>query len=95
MRDFHPHPHGQTAEYRITRAFVQAIEQFVADQQIPLITFEKGERKDGVAARLRRTFKCEEGVVFVGKAQEKCRLSGTEKRYNPKTPVVMIVECRL
>ena len=30
----------------ITRAFVRAIEQFVADQQIPLITFEKGERKD-------------------------------------------------
>src|SRR3954462_7401860 len=25
----------------ITRAFVQAIEQFVADQQIPLITFER------------------------------------------------------
>ena len=26
----------------ITRAFVHAIEQFVADQQIPLITFAKG-----------------------------------------------------
>jgi hypothetical protein len=69
----------------ITRAFVQAIEQFVADQQIPLITFEKGERKDDVAARLRRTFKAEEGVVFVGKAQEKCRVYRTEKRYNPST----------
>src|SRR4051795_1585373 len=69
----------------ITRAFVQAIEQFVADQHIPLITFEKGERKDDVAARLRRTFKAEEGVVFVGKAQEKCRVYRTEKRYNPNT----------
>jgi hypothetical protein len=69
----------------ITRAFVQAIEQFVADQQIPLITFEKGERKDDVAARFRRTFKGEEGVVFVCKAQEKCRVYRTEKRYNPKT----------
>ena len=69
----------------ITRAFVQSIEQFVADQHIPLITFEKGERKDDVAARLRRTFKAEEGVVFVGKAQEKCRVYRTEKRYNPNT----------
>ena len=69
----------------ITRTFVQAIEQFVADQQIPLITFEKGERKDDTAARFRRTFKGEEGVVFVGKAQEKCRVYRTEKRYNPKT----------
>jgi hypothetical protein len=48
----------------ITRAFVQVIEQFVADQQIPLITCEK----DDVAARLRRTFKGEEGVVFLCKA---------------------------
>jgi len=68
----------------ITRAFVQAIEQFVADQQIPLITFEKGERKDDVAARLRRTFKAEEGVVFVGKAQEKCRVYRTEKAIQPQ-----------
>jgi hypothetical protein len=37
----------------LTRAFVQAIEQFVKDQQVPLITFEKGRRKDEVAAEFR------------------------------------------
>jgi DNA-binding HxlR family transcriptional regulator len=68
----------------MTRAFVQAIEQFVKDHQIPLITFEKGQRKDEVAAALRAKFALREGVVFVGKAQEKCTVYRTEKRHNPK-----------
>jgi hypothetical protein len=68
----------------ITRAFVQAIEQFVRSAD-SFYYVREGGRKDDVAARLRRTFKGEEGVVFVGKAQEKCRVYRTEKRYNPKT----------
>jgi hypothetical protein len=40
----------------MTKAFVQAIEQFVKDHQIPLITFEKGQRKDELAAQLRARF---------------------------------------
>jgi hypothetical protein len=68
----------------MTRTFVQAIEQFVKDHQIPLITFEKGQRKDEVAATLRAQFAQREGVVFVGKAQEKCTVYRTEKRHNPK-----------
>jgi len=68
----------------MTRSFVQAIEQFVKDHQIPLITFEKGQRKDEVAAQLRAQFAQREGVVFVGKAQEKCTVYRTEKRHNPK-----------
>ena len=40
----------------ITRAFVAAIEKFVHDNAIPLICFEKGERKEEVAARLRASF---------------------------------------
>src|SRR5215470_14554403 len=55
----------------MTRAFVQAIEHFVQQYQIPLVTFEKGQRKDDVAARFREEFPHREGVVFVGKAQEK------------------------
>jgi hypothetical protein len=68
----------------MTRAFVQSIEQFVKDHQIPLVTFEKGQRKDEVAAELRAKFPQPEGVVFVGKAQEKCTVYRTEKRHNPK-----------
>jgi hypothetical protein len=69
----------------ITRAFIHAIEQFAAEHYIPVVNFEKGERKDDVAARMRAAFHAEEGVVFVGKAQEKCRVYRTEKRRNPKT----------
>src|SRR5215470_6633009 len=68
----------------MTRAFVQAIEQFVKDHQIPLITFEKGQRKDEVAAEMRAKFPQRDGVVFVGKAQERCTVYRTEKRHNPK-----------
>lgn len=68
----------------MTRAFVQAIEQFVKDQQILMVTFEKGRRKDEVAAQFRAKFVPREGVVFVDKAQEKCTIYRTEKRHNPK-----------
>jgi hypothetical protein len=68
----------------MTRAFVGAIEQFVKQHQIPLVTFERGQRKDDVAAGFREKFPHREGVVFVGKAQEKCTVYRTEKRHNPK-----------
>jgi hypothetical protein len=68
----------------MTRAFVQAIERFAKDNQIPLLTFEKGQRKDQVAAEFRAQFPHREGVVFIGKAQEKCTVYRTEKRHNPK-----------
>ncbi|HKD09146.1 MAG TPA: hypothetical protein VKB79_24800 [Bryobacteraceae bacterium] len=71
----------------ITRAFVSAIDRFVAENDIPVVNFEKGQRKDDVAARFRTAFKGEEGVLFVGKAQEKCRVYRTEKRRNPKTGI--------
>ena len=37
----------------MTRAFVAAIEPFARQNEIPLITFEKGRRKDEVAAEMR------------------------------------------
>jgi hypothetical protein len=56
----------------MTRAFVHAIEQFAKQNQIPVINFEKGQRKEAVAAGLRAKYPHREGVVFIGKAQEKC-----------------------
>jgi hypothetical protein len=72
----------------ITRKFVASIERFVAENGIPLLNFEKGQRKEDVAAQFRAAFKSEEGVLFVGKAQEKCRVYRTEKRRNPRTGAV-------
>ena len=69
----------------MTRNFVQAIERFVHQHQIPMVSFQKGQRKDEVAAQMRAKFPHRDGVVFVGKAQEKCTVYRTEKRHNPKT----------
>ncbi len=69
----------------ITRRFVATIEQFVQDNAIPMICFHKGQRKDEVAARFRADFSKKEGVLFVGKAQEKCTVYRTERRRNPRT----------
>jgi hypothetical protein len=69
----------------ISRAFVQAIEQFVRVARVPLVTFEKGQRKDTVAAPYRARFRGREGVLFVGKAQEKLWTFRTLKRRNAVT----------
>lgn len=69
----------------ISKGFISAIEDFAAAGQVPLMTFRKGERKDDIAAQMRKSFKADEGVVFIGKGQEKSPVFRTEKRTNPKT----------
>jgi hypothetical protein len=69
----------------ITDAFIGSIETFVEDQGIPLLTFAKDQRKDDVTAEFLTAFAQEEGVLFVGKAQEKTPVFRTEKRRNPET----------
>ena len=64
----------------MSQHFVEAIERFVATEGIDLVTFEKGQRKDDVAQQYLATFEGEEGVLFVGKAQEKASVFRTEKR---------------
>lgn len=66
----------------MSRAFVGRIEQFVAEQGLDLVAFRKGERKDDVAKAYVGAFEDEEGVLFVGKAQEKASVFRTEKRTN-------------
>ena len=69
----------------MTRAFVQSIERFVKQQEIPMVQFLKAQRKEDLAAEMRRRHPTTNGVVFVGKAQEKCSVYRTEKRHNPRT----------
>ena len=69
----------------MTRTFVAALEDFMARHEIPLVQFEKGQRKDTVMAEHLRRFGREEGVVFVGKAQENTPVFRTERRQSPKT----------
>lgn len=69
----------------MSKAFVAAIEAFVAEHALPLITFEKGQRKDEVMAQHLARFTGDEGILFVGKAQEKTAVFRTERRRNPQT----------
>lgn len=55
----------------ISKAFIAGMEQFAKQEQVPIVTFEKGQRKDDVAAIYKKRFTAEEGVLFIGKAQEK------------------------
>jgi hypothetical protein len=69
----------------MSRRFVAALEAFVVLHEVPLVQFRKRQRKDQVMAEHLRKFRKDEGVVFVGKAQEKTPVFRTEKRRNPKT----------
>jgi hypothetical protein len=64
----------------MTHAFVEAIERFVETHGLDLVTFEKGQRKDDLAHTYLAKFTGDEGVLFVGKAQEKAYIFRTEKR---------------
>src|SRR4051812_41649831 len=63
----------------MTNAFLQQVDAFLQERQIPVVQFRKGERKDDVAAEYRARFQGSEGVLFLGKAQEKVQVFRTEK----------------
>jgi len=64
----------------MTKDFIRRLEAFAQAHAIPVITFEKDQRKDEVAERHFAASPIEEGVVFIGKAQEKTRVFRTERR---------------
>ena len=69
----------------MTKSFVERIEQFAEQEGVPIVPFAKGQRKDDIAAKYRSEFQRKEGVLFVGKAQEKAGVFRTERRKNPET----------
>jgi hypothetical protein len=64
----------------MSEGFVKAIDRFAETEGVDLITFEKGQRKDDVAQQYLARFEGEEGVLFIGKAQEKANVFRTDKR---------------
>jgi hypothetical protein len=74
----------------VTEAFVADIRHYVAAHGLDLVHFRKGERKDGIARRYlaeatRADGSIPEGILFVGRAQEKALVFGTQKRRSPVT----------
>ncbi len=64
----------------MSERFVTAMERFAETEGVDLVTFEKGQRKDDVAQAYLAKFQGDEGVLFIGKAQEKASVFRTEKR---------------
>ena len=69
----------------MTKDFVRSIHGFIADHGLDLVHFRKGERKDDIAQCYLAGHDGSEGVLFVGRAQEKTNVFRTQKRRNPVT----------
>jgi hypothetical protein len=72
----------------MTDRFAKAVHVFARQHQIPWVDFVKGQRKDDVMHEQLAAFRAAgrtEGVVFIGRAQEKTAVFRTEKRRNPTT----------
>jgi hypothetical protein len=67
---------------KITEAFSAAVRHFARDNGVPWVDFVKGQRKDDVMHEHLGQFAAQEGVLFVGRAQEKTNLFRTEKRHD-------------
>jgi hypothetical protein len=69
----------------ISKEFIGNLEAFAKERGLDVVSFQKGQRKDDVAQEYRKNFNDLEGVLFIGKAQEKARVLRTQKRRNPDT----------
>ena len=69
----------------ISRRFLAALEGYVKENGIEMVQFRPGQRKDDVMVERLKKFSAKEGIVFLGKVQEKQAVFRTEKRRNPKT----------
>jgi len=64
---------------QITDRFTKSVRAFAAANDITWVDFAKGERKDDVMTKQLASFTAPEGVVFIGRAQEKTPMFRTEK----------------
>jgi hypothetical protein len=70
----------------VSARFEKAIHAFAAAQGVPVVHLVKGQRKDDVAHHYLELFLAgggREGVLFIGRAQEKTPVFRTEKRRRP------------
>jgi hypothetical protein len=64
----------------VSEAFTRSVRAFATSCGIPWVDFAKGQRKDDVALEYLAGFTGTEGVLFIGRAQEKVPLFRTRKR---------------
>ena len=69
----------------MTQRFVRNIKRYAADEGIDVVSFRRHQRKDDVTQAYLRDWSGDEGVLYIGKAQEKAAVLRTERRHNPAT----------
>ena len=66
----------------MSQAFVAEIEKFAKTENIEIVRFKKGERKDDITQQRLQQFNQAEGVLYIGKAQEKFSTFHVQKRFS-------------
>jgi hypothetical protein len=96
LREFHGQGAVSSRQMKaITERFLTDIRNYAEQHAVPVIAFEKGERKEDIAAEYLRQSNGSEGILFIGKAQEKARTFRTEGRRNDRGETYpWIVEAR-
>lgn len=85
LRDHLGHPIPSPALFTpMHDRLISAIKTFAATHDVPVIAFERGQRKDAVVATYRARRPMTEGVVVIGVAQEKMRAFKAHKRSGPQ-----------
>lgn len=81
FRDYKGHRFASTKDaVEMSTQFKRGVLDFAQDHRIPVIRFEKRQRKDEVMQKHLRKFKGREGVLFMGIAQEKATVPRTVRK---------------
>jgi hypothetical protein len=65
---------------RMTERYREQVKRYANQQEIPMLQFEHGQRKDDIAATYREQFAGHEGVYLIGVAQERASAFKSKKR---------------
>ena len=69
----------------ITERFVNAIKSYATRNGIDLVPFRPGERQEERTRECLRKWPGGEGVLYIGRAQEKARVLRSQRRHDPRT----------
>lgn len=69
---------------KISEEFRANVKRFAGENAIPIVEFKRGQRKDDIALERRRAFTADEGIVFIGVAQEKASAFKATKQKNER-----------
>ena len=69
----------------MSHAFVKSIHDFAKREGVEIVPFAKGERKDEVTKKRLAGFSAPEGVLYIGKAQEKFASFRVSKKFSERT----------